>query len=1377
MAEISRPLDDSWVGAVHANKDDYRALGSAVVLDLRRLLTCAHVVRDTWSAKGRLWVAFPKTDTLVSRRLVSEVILAEADVADLALLVLEEDVPDGVTPAPLKGPKAKLLVNRRWYSFGFAAGDPLGNSADGTVGGDLGYGWVRLDTTSRYHLEPGFSGAGLWSPDYDAVVGIVGQANQPGDGKAITFHYADAHFPNQNLQELTNWTADQAGDGALAAWGWALTGDPQATTHWRPRARGVTVDSEPGHRFRGRTTALSEIVAWLDRDLPTRKALVVTGSPGVGKSAVLGRIVVTADSGTRARLPADAAVWATEGSVSCAVHAKGKTAIDVAIEIAKAASAALPETPGDLPPALHAALSERGGRRFNVIIDALDEVISPAEARTIIKQIVLPLVETCSNVGAQVVVGTRRHDDGGDLLQCFGSALSKIDLDESDFFALEDLAAYSLATLQLLGDERPDNPYNDHHVAGPVSARIAELSDRNFLVAGLVARTHGMHDEAPINPNDLSFTPTVEDALRSYLDRIPSVAGTSADGVLTALAFAQSTGLTIELWQVAVQAITGASIGTEELVGFTRSSAGNFLIESGNDRTMSAYRLFHQALNDTLLDSRRNVRLSEVDEGNLTRALVAYGRQLGWAAAPTYLLQSLPLHAARAGLIDELLTDDDYLLYADLRRLIPLSEAATTSPGRSRARLLRLTPQAIGTSPDVRTAVFSVTEMLENLGDSYSQASTPAPYQTIWATAKPRGERALLEGHTEDVNGLCAINLPGRSLVASAGDTTVRVWDLDTGQIHRVLNCDGAIAKDVCAFTEQGRACVVAACGDGNIYVWDLETTNLLLNLKGHSGAINAVCAFQMEGKWLLASAGHDRTVRVWNLHTADGTILRGHSFSVNGLCAFTEDRHVFLASAGGDDTIRIWDIRTEGSIGILTGHAGPVNGVCTFSKNGRTFLASAGGDDTIHIWDLSLREIWKVLRGHTFSVRAVCSFEYEGQAHLASAGDNTVRIWNLESDSSEQILGTHTDRVRAICPIAQGTRTLLASGGCDKAIRIWDVGIKRDQNSIRTAAVTSVAAFRDGGRTLLAAGGNDGVVRLWAMDTGELLGNYRVSDSPNPIIQIMQFYSKTRSCLASADVNRVVIWDVQSGQRLGEFDAGGNSISAFATAEVAGQLIVVSADDSHRILIRDYFPVARFAPAAPIAEQIDSVRALFIDGARQPFNIFSGSDDGTIRAWRVAGKKYIQSHSSDPLFSRARGYRYRTDPSMPYVAFEYQSQRRTAPVRFLSVVHWRNYSFLVSAGGDNNIYIWDVDSGYDVSIALEGHTGAVNSICSFERRGRLFLASASDDRTLRIWAMDDQMTELVIPVQYEALSVCFLDDILYAGLSAGSIGIKLNLP
>jgi hypothetical protein len=113
-----------------------------------------------------------------------------------------------------------------------------------------------------------------------AVIGIVGQANDRGDGQAITLHQADGYLPADKIRVLTQWTVAAADAVAQAAWGWALGGDKEADRHWRPRARGVSVVSERGHRFRGRRTALIEVAAWLDRPEPNRKVLVVMGSPG-----------------------------------------------------------------------------------------------------------------------------------------------------------------------------------------------------------------------------------------------------------------------------------------------------------------------------------------------------------------------------------------------------------------------------------------------------------------------------------------------------------------------------------------------------------------------------------------------------------------------------------------------------------------------------------------------------------------------------------------------------------------------------------------------------------------------------------------------------------------------------------------------------------------------------------------------------------------------------------------------------------------------------------------------------------------------------------------------------------------------------------------
>ena len=84
------------------------------------------------------------------------------------------------------------------------------------------------------------------------MIGIVGEANSRGDGRAFSLFQAEQWLPADQLHVLTRWGAGSAGGLALASWGWTLAGDVEAKRHWSPRARGVPVESDRGFRFRGR---------------------------------------------------------------------------------------------------------------------------------------------------------------------------------------------------------------------------------------------------------------------------------------------------------------------------------------------------------------------------------------------------------------------------------------------------------------------------------------------------------------------------------------------------------------------------------------------------------------------------------------------------------------------------------------------------------------------------------------------------------------------------------------------------------------------------------------------------------------------------------------------------------------------------------------------------------------------------------------------------------------------------------------------------------------------------------------------------------------------------------------------------------------------
>ncbi|MGH3205787.1 MAG: AAA family ATPase [Streptosporangiaceae bacterium] len=1160
----------------------------------------------------------------------------------------------------------------------------------------------------------------------------MGQASGNGDGRAITLHQADLCFPDQKLTQLASWSAQAAGEVALQQWGWALARDPEGVRHWQPRARGVSSESEPGYRFRGRTAALTQIVQWLDRPGPDRQVLVVTGSPGVGKSAVLGRIVTTADVAIRASLPPrDAAVKASPGSVNCAVHVKGKTAQEVAEEIARAASAKLPEHPDALAPAVRDVLSEQAARKFNVIIDALDEAASPEQARVIIHKLVLPLVNTCSDVGAQVVVGTRRRDDGGELLGLFGGALVTLDLDVPGYFAEEDLAAYAQACLQLSGDERPGNPYADDALAAGLAARIAAMSGRNFLVAGLTARSHGLHDEQAIDPGQLEFAATVNMALAAYLKRLNPVGGLSAADALTALAFAEAPGLPVELWQLAIEAINGKSVDTAELTRFARSSAANFLVEVGGGAGSVAgavglttvYRLFHQALNDALLRERSDVVPRASDERALTLAFIERGRAGGWENVPGYLLRSLPGHAGAAGLVDDLLRDDAYLLHADLRRLLQVAHRADSAAGHGRAQLLRLTPRAITAEPRDRAALFSVTEALDGLGTAYRDPGWRGPYRAVWASAKPRRDQhAVLEGHQGAVRAVCPVDVSGRQLLASAGvDGTVRIWDPGTGEQPIVLEAHQGPVNGLCPVTLDGRQLLASASDDHTVALWDPGTGEQRMVLEGHRKTVNAVCQVTVDGRQLLASASDDRTVRLWDLGTGEQRlVLKGHKGNIaNGgvraICALTANGRQLLASTGADRTVRLWDPGTGEQRTVLRAEFGWLNAANALSMvtvDGAPLLAAGGDDFTVRILDLGTGEERVVLRGHRAGgtakgVNGLCTVTTAGRQVLASAGEDcTVRIWDPGTGEQQAILEGHQGGVHGVCPVVVDGRQMLASASKDGRVQIWDLGAsgQREVSEGHQDRINGVCPVTVDGLDLLATASDDGTARIWDPRTGDARTVF--AGQQGRVNGVCPVTVDGLQLLATAGSDSTVrIWDPRTGDQ--------------------------------RSVLRGH---------KNRSDGVNAVCAVTVDG--RPLLATAG-DDRTVRIWDPATGDQRSVLKSDTKW--------------------------LGGAKAVCTLAIADRELLASAGDDGTVRIWDPATG-DQQAVLNGHRGPVNGVCPVKVAGRQLLASAGNDCTVRIWDPGTGTGLLTIPTYYIAMAVEEVSGSLAVGLRAGILVIRLDI-
>lgn len=1347
----TRPPPDTWTAAIHRSENDQEPLGAGVVIDEDRVLTSAHVLYREGQLRDELWVAFPRAgQPSFVRRRAEPVPLGSGRGVDLALLRLTSPAPPQVAPARLRCVEAAALVGTGWWAFGFPRGDHLGDEARGTVSQALAYEHIQLSATAPYRVETGFSGAGVWCPEYAAVVGLLVMAKQAGeqrgDGRALTLYQANVDYPELKLLVAAEWSTEAAGDEALAAWGWMLRTDPEEGRHWSPRARGVSVDIDRGYRFRGRTAALTEIVRWLDRPCADSRILVVTGSPGVGKSAVLGRVVTTADEKIREALPPDDdGVRATIRSVACAVHVKGKTALDVAQEIARAASVALPSQPEDLVPALQQRLSERAAR-FNLVVDALDEAASSAQSRLLLRAVLLPLALSCAGLGFQAVVATRRADSEGDLLSAFGHDAVVIDLDDPKYFAESDLVAYAMATLQLVGAERVDNPYTDPAVAMPVAQRIATLAQRNFLVAGLVARAHGLHDVEPVPLENLSFTPTVDAAVDAYLVRLFHAGQTPARMALTVLAFAEAPGLPLPLWRAGIIAL-GCNVTEEQLARFARSSAGNFLVETGTDPARRAYRLFHQALNDALLRGRSAVATQAVDERRLVEAWLHHGKVTGWAGAD-YLLRWLPAHAQRAGAVDDLLAEDEYLLHADLRQLVPVADEATSVTGRARARLLQRSPLAVNADPPQRAAMFSVAETLGHL-DSRFTALAGAPYRGLWART-PRGlERTILEGHADAVLGVCPVPVGEQSLLASAGaDGTVRLWDPATGQTEHVFVGHAGSVRSVCAVPVGNDALVASAGEDGTIRLWDPGSDGVTLILNKHTDWVRAVCAVPVDGQHLVASGSDDRTVRLWDPVTGQLVrVLVGHAGWVTALCPVPlQPGGALLASAGYDGTIRIWDPATGHLVRTLYGHAGWVTALCAVPSrpDGGALLASAGYDGTVRIWDVTTGQPQRVLAEHTRPVHGVTAVLTGGRGLLASAGeDGDVRVWDPVTGCVERVLSGHTGWVYGICTVPASGRHLLASASDDGTVRLWNPATGKPKGVIdggRIGRVTGLCTMASAGGNLLVSTSEDGSVRLWDPTSGA--AKQALTGHGCPVSAVCAVTVEGRRLLASASEDRTVrLWNVDTGQTERVFEDHEAAVTAVVLLHVEGRRLLASGDDDRTVRLWD--PTnGRVEWVRPHYDWVTALCAVPVDGGHR---LAVATINGIVQL---------------------------LEPASGQVVWDLQGHPEAVTAVCAVAVDGRH--LIASASDDHTIRLWDPDHGAPVS-ALFGHTASVTGLCVIPRDGRELLASTSTDRTVRLWDPGTGVVVQVISVHHRALACWYEQGMLVLGLDTGILAIQLR--
>lgn len=622
-------------------------------------------------------------------------------------------------------------------------------------------------------------------------------------------------------------------------------------------------------------------------------------------------------------------------------------------------------------------------------------------------------------------------------------------------------------------------------------------------------------------------------------------------------------------------------------------------------------------------------------------------------------------------------------------------------------------------------------------------------------------ECALLLGGHEDAVSCVAFTPDSRRALSGSWDSTLRLWDAETGKCLHVLT-DHEAPVSCLSVAPDGRWAVSGDSG-GEIKIWDLTAGRCVRGARVEADSIHCT-AVSPDGRSIMVGDS-DGQVTQWD--PASGECVRAipaHQGAVSCISIGPDGQQALSGSRDG--RLILWDLSSFEAVGSFGGYAGPVIHA-SIGPDG-TWGLSGTGTQGLTQWDLEAVErlVQVEIRKGMFTAAGLSP---DGRWVLAGSSSGKLELHEMATGRYVMGLKGHLASVECVAISPNGLVAL--SGGQDKMLRMW----RLDGSTVRAPFTLTIQhsptdlveramdlqRAMDGARAVLDSNrpkdacstlrhawhlaeeqrNPDFLSLWWEIGRGARRCGLRQAwfarefTGPGNAASCLGVSSDGCSALSGRSDGTLVLWELATGRRTHKLVRHKGNVAALDIS-LDGQYAVSGGADSALKL----WELQAGRPAREFAGHARWVTCCAFDP--EGGLVVSGSKDRTVRVYDCHnGKRMAQltGHRGDVVCVA-------TTPDGTHAI----SGSSDKTVRVWDIHKGRCVQVLDDHGGgvlclavlpdelrvlsgcaDGTLRLWDITTG-DCLMAMEGLSGAVECV-AITCDGR-FALSGGRDRLVRVW-------------------------------------------